>query len=63
MTALAGELSRIAGQAFAAEGLAESFGHVQLSDRPDLAPFPRSAPAVSNPHGLGADTQQLVQAQ
>ena len=31
--------------------------------RPDLAPFPRSAPAVSNPHGLGADTQQLVQAQ
>jgi arginine deiminase len=30
---------------------------------PDLAPFPRSAPAVSNPHGLGADTQQLVQAQ
>jgi arginine deiminase len=31
--------------------------------RPDLAPFPRSAPAVSNPHGWGADTQQLVQAQ
>jgi len=31
--------------------------------RPDLAPFPRSAPAVSSPHGLGADTQQLVQAQ
>ena len=31
--------------------------------RPDLAPFPRSAPAVSNPHGLGAGTQQLVQAQ
>jgi arginine deiminase len=28
-----------------------------------LAPFPRSVPAVSNPHGVGADTQQLVQAQ
>jgi len=39
MTALAAELSRIAGQAFAAEGLAEAFGQVQLSDRPDLAPF------------------------
>jgi arginine deiminase len=46
--------------------------------RPDLAPFSRSAPAVSNPHGLGAqtleaqtlevetlevETQELVQAQ
>jgi arginyl-tRNA synthetase len=39
MTALAAELSRIAGQAFAAEGMAESFGQVQVSDRPDLAPF------------------------
>jgi arginyl-tRNA synthetase len=39
MMALAGELSRIAGQAFAAEGLAEAFGQVQVSDRPDLAPF------------------------
>jgi arginyl-tRNA synthetase len=39
MTALAAELSRIAGQAFAAEGLAEGFGQVQASDRPDLAPF------------------------
>ena len=39
MTALAAELSRIAGQAFAAEGMAEGFGQVQLSDRPDLAPF------------------------
>ena len=24
--------------------------------RPDLAPFPRPAPLVSNPHGLGAET-------
>jgi arginyl-tRNA synthetase len=39
MTSLAGELSRIAGQAFAAEGLAESFGRVQIADRPDLAQF------------------------
>jgi arginyl-tRNA synthetase len=39
MTALAAELSRIAGQAFAAEGLSEDFGLVQLSDRPDLASF------------------------
>jgi arginine deiminase len=29
--------------------------------RPDLAVFPRRMPAVSNPHGLGADTQELVQ--
>ncbi|MDB5733738.1 MAG: argS [Alphaproteobacteria bacterium] len=36
---LAAELSRIAGQAFAAEGLAESFGRVQIADRPDLAQF------------------------
>src|SRR4051812_31600376 len=40
MTAqLTAELSRIAGEAFAAEGLAETYGQVQLSDRPDLAQF------------------------
>ena len=39
MTSLAAELSRIAGQAFAAEGLSENFGTVQASDRPDLAEF------------------------
>jgi len=39
MTSLASELSRLVGQAFAAEGLSESFGQVQVSDRPDLAPF------------------------
>jgi arginyl-tRNA synthetase len=39
MTSLAGELSRIAGDAFAAEGLSKSFGQVQVSDRPDLAQF------------------------
>jgi arginyl-tRNA synthetase len=39
MTSLAVELSRIAGEAFAAEGLSAQFGQVQVSDRPDLAPF------------------------
>ena len=36
MTArLTAELSRIAGEAFAAEGLSETYGQVQVSDRPD----------------------------
>ncbi|HJW42475.1 MAG TPA: hypothetical protein VJ476_14760, partial [Rhizomicrobium sp.] len=39
MTALLSELSAIAGTAFAAEGLSESFGQVSRSDRPDLAQF------------------------
>jgi arginyl-tRNA synthetase len=39
MTGLAAELSAIAKAAFAAEGLSESFGEVQASDRPDLAQF------------------------
>jgi arginyl-tRNA synthetase len=39
MIALQSELSAIAGAAFAAEGLSESFGQVQRSDRPDLAQF------------------------
>ncbi|MBV9044511.1 MAG: arginine--tRNA ligase [Alphaproteobacteria bacterium] len=39
MTGLIQELSAIAGAAFAAEGLSESFGQVQRSDRPDLAQF------------------------
>ena len=39
MTSLAAELSRIAGKAFAAEGLSEDFGRVAASDRPDLAQF------------------------
>jgi arginyl-tRNA synthetase len=39
MTALLAELGAIAGAAFAAEGLSESFGQVQRSDRPDLAQF------------------------
>jgi arginyl-tRNA synthetase len=39
MTSLAADLSRVAGDAFAAEGLDEAFGQVQISDRPDLAQF------------------------
>ncbi len=39
MIALLAELSAIAGAAFAAEGLPESFGQVTRSDRPDLAQF------------------------
>ncbi len=39
MTSLAVDLSRVAGEAFAAEGLDEAFGQVQVSDRPDLAQF------------------------
>jgi len=39
MTALTGELSAIAGRAFAAEGMSAAFGAVQPSDRPDLAQF------------------------
>ena len=39
MSSLSAELSAIAGSAFAAEGLSESFGRVTVSDRPDLAQF------------------------
>ena len=39
MTSLLSELSAIAGAAFAAEGLPWELGHVQVSDRPDLAQF------------------------
>jgi arginyl-tRNA synthetase len=39
MISLAAELSRVVGDAFAAEGLGEHFGTVQSSDRPDLAQF------------------------
>jgi arginyl-tRNA synthetase len=39
MSSLARELGAIAASAFAAEGLSESFGSVQISDRPDLAQF------------------------
>ncbi len=39
MRSLSTELSAVAGAAFAAEGLSESFGQVQVSDRPDLAQF------------------------
>jgi arginine deiminase len=41
---------------------AESRTPARQVTRPDLAPFPRPAPLVSNPHGLGAETELLVQA-
>ena len=39
MTSLLAELSAIAGAAFAAEDISPELGHVQISDRPDLAEF------------------------
>jgi arginyl-tRNA synthetase len=39
MSVLSAELSAIAGDAFAAEGLSSAFGQVTRSDRPDLAQF------------------------
>ncbi len=39
MTSLNAALSQAVGDAFEAEGLARIFGQVQVSDRPDLAPF------------------------
>jgi len=39
MISLLAELTAIANDAFAAEGLAAEFGQVQVSDRPDLAQF------------------------
>jgi len=39
MTSLSAALTRAVGDAFEAEGLARSFGQVQVSDRPDLAAF------------------------
>src|ERR1700749_4045987 len=39
MSSITDELSRIAGEAFAGEGLDAKLGTVTLSDRPDLAQF------------------------
>lgn len=39
MLSLTSRLSRLVGEAFAAEGLSPDLGHVRVSDRPDLAPF------------------------
>ncbi|MBV9549897.1 MAG: arginine--tRNA ligase [Alphaproteobacteria bacterium] len=39
MISLTATLTRLVGDAFAAEGLARELGLVQISDRPDLAPF------------------------
>jgi arginyl-tRNA synthetase len=58
MTSLAQELSVIAQAAFAAEGLPAELGHVQISDRPDLAQFqcngalPAAKQAKANPRAI-----------
>jgi arginyl-tRNA synthetase len=39
MISLSAALTQIVGDAFEAEGLSRAFGHVQVSDRPDLAAF------------------------
>jgi arginyl-tRNA synthetase len=58
MTALARELTAIASDAFAAEGLSAEFGEVKPSDRPDLAQFQcngaltAAKQAKTNPRGL-----------
>jgi len=52
MTALLAELSAIAGAAFAAENLSESFGQVQRSDRPDLAQFQCNGALAAAKHVL-----------
>jgi arginyl-tRNA synthetase len=60
MTALAAELSAIAERAFAAEGLAASFGQVQPSDRPDLAQFQCNG-ALAAAKESRADPRQIAQ--
>src|SRR5579871_268099 len=58
MTSLLSELSATAGAAFAAEGLSQHFGQVQVSDRPDLAQFQcngamaAAKAAKANPRGI-----------
>jgi arginyl-tRNA synthetase len=58
MTSLLSELSAIAGEAFAAEGLPAELGAVQPSDRPDLAQFqcngalPAAKVAKANPRAI-----------
>jgi arginyl-tRNA synthetase len=58
LTSLAAELTAIAGEAFAAEGLPRELGAVQVSDRPDLAQFqcngalPAAKQAKANPRAI-----------
>ena len=60
MTALAAELSAIAGRAFAAEGLSARFGQVQPSDRPDLAQFQCNGALAAAKEGR-ANPRQIAQ--
>jgi arginyl-tRNA synthetase len=58
VSSLTAELSAIAGAAFADEGLSQSFGTVNVSDRPDLCQFQcngalaAAKPAKANPRAL-----------
>ncbi|HEY4114814.1 MAG TPA: arginine--tRNA ligase [Rhizomicrobium sp.] len=58
MSSLIAELTAIAGAAFAAEGLPQELGTVQVSDRPDLAQFqcngalPAAKAAKQNPRAI-----------
>jgi arginyl-tRNA synthetase len=58
MSSLVSELTAIAGAAFAAEGLPQELGTVQVSDRPDLAQFqcngalPAAKQAKTNPRAI-----------
>ena len=69
MTALAAELSAIAGSAFAAEGLSAELGKVQASDRPDLAQFqcngalPAAKAAKANPRAHRAEDRRPPEGQ
>jgi arginyl-tRNA synthetase len=59
VTSLLERLSALVGEAFAAEGLDPAFGRVQVSDRPDLAPYQcngalaAAKAARANPRAIG----------
>lgn len=60
MTGLLTELSAIAGAAFASEGFPQTFGHVQVSDRPDLAQFQCNG-SLSAAKQAGANPRDIAQ--
>jgi arginyl-tRNA synthetase len=68
MTALTRELTAIAADAFAAEGLSAEFGVVKVSDRPDLAQFqcngalPAAKQAKTNPRALATKIADRLKA-
>ncbi len=60
MTSLTAGLTAIASRAFAEEGLAEQFGQVVLSDRPDLAQFQCNG-ALSAAKAAKANPRQIAE--